>query len=287
MILSVKNVTINGGERIMKYKLICSDFDGTLLRDDFTVSERDIQSVRDYRKRGGTFVLLTGRMTKNMDVWAKKLGTLDQPMYVCGFNGGLAIDNGGNEVFSETIDFRIAEKIIREAESRGFHVHTYEKDNVLVNKINFIIEEYMRTCNITAREVGLLSEFVEKNSFNCLKIAIVVAPEKMRQTLSEFIGMNFEGVEFVTSSGYCIEAVPASGGKGNALKKIADYYKIPVSDVIAVGDHRNDAGMIREAGLGCCVANAVEELKSVADYVSVSNNENAISDIIEKFTEER
>lgn len=270
----------------MKYKLFCSDFDGTLLRDDFTVSEKDAASVRDYVRRGGTFVILTGRMTKNMDKWAHYLGTDGQPLYVCGFNGGLAVDRDGNEIFSSRIDYRVAARIIKAAEDRGLHVHTYERDNVLVSRSNFITKEYTRVCNITEREVGTLSKYVTDNKYDCLKILIVVAAQDMEKTLAEFKAMNFEGVQYVTSSENFLEIIPASGGKGEALKKIADFYGIPLSQTIAVGDQRNDIAMIRTAGLGCSVANAFAETKAAASYIAASNNDNAISEIIEKFTED-
>lgn len=270
----------------MKYKLICSDFDGTLLRDDYTVSEKDATSVRSYVERGGIFVIITGRMTKNMEKWAELLGTDKQPVCVCGFNGGLAVDRNGNEIFSKKIDFRVAEKLVKAAEDLGIYVHTYEKDNVIVSESSFISREYTRICNITEREVGKLSDFIRNNEFDCLKVMFVVAPEDLEKTLALFRSMNFEGVHFVTSNESFIEAIPASGGKGEALKKIADYYGVDTKHVIAVGDQRNDISMIKAAGLGCCVANAFDEVKAAASYVAASNNENAISEIIEKFTEE-
>lgn len=270
----------------MKYRLFCCDFDGTLLRDDFTVSERDAAAVRDYVKRGGTFVLLTGRMTCNMDKWAKFLGTDGQPLYVCGFNGGLAVDREGRELFATRIDYGTAARLIRAAEEKGVHVHTYSEDRVLVNGIDFITEEYTRVCGITARDVGVLSEFVEKNRYDCLKIMVVVAPEDMEKTIAEFKAMNIAGVNYVTSSENFLEIIPAAGGKGAALKKIAAYYGIPTEDTIAAGDHRNDIDMIRTAGMGCSVANACEEVKAAARYVAASNNDGAVSEIIKKFTEE-
>lgn len=270
----------------MKYKLFCSDFDGTLLRDDFTVSEKDAASVRSYVERGGIFVIITGRMTKSMEKWAKLLGTDKQPVFVCGFNGGLAVDGNGNEIFSKKIDYRVAEKLIKTAEDFGMYVHTYEKDNVLVSKSCFISSEYTRICNITEREVGTLSDFVRNTKFDCLKVVFAVAPEKLENTLELFRSMNFEGVQFVTSNDSYIEAIPASGGKGEALKKIAEYYGVSTEQTIAIGDQRNDISMIKAAGLGCCVANAFDEVKTVASYVAASNNENAISEIIHKFTEE-
>jgi hydroxymethylpyrimidine pyrophosphatase-like HAD family hydrolase len=48
-----------------------------------------------------------------------------------------------------------------------------------------------------------------------------------------------------------------------------------------VGDYNNDISMIKSAGLGFAVANAVDEVKAVADYVTVSNDDDAIAVIIE------
>ena len=54
-----------------------------------------------------------------------------------------------------------------------------------------------------------------------------------------------------------------------------------MSRTVAIGDYNNDISMIKAAGVGIAVANAVEEAKAVADIVTVSNEEHAIAKIIE------
>ena len=61
---------------------------------------------------------------------------------------------------------------------------------------------------------------------------------------------------------------------------MSEYYRIPIENIIAIGDNINDIPMIKEAGLGVAVGNAVPELKQVADLVTVRNTENAIARII-------
>jgi len=51
---------------------------------------------------------------------------------------------------------------------------------------------------------------------------------------------------------------------------------------VAIGDYYNDVAMLRAAGLSVAVANAVDEVKAVADYVTVSNEEHAIARVIEE-----
>ncbi|MGN1093390.1 MAG: Cof-type HAD-IIB family hydrolase [Candidatus Neoclostridium sp.] len=271
----------------MKYQLMFSDFDGTLLGDDFTVSDGNVRAVRDYVSRGGKFVILTGRMTLNMERWTRLLGTDEQDISVCGFNGGLAFDKNGNVVFEDKIDYRVSAKIIAFALNRGYHVHTYAEDCVIINKRTPVTRAYVNMCNIVDKEVGDLVEFVEREKFDCLKIMMVVPSRQIQQkVIEELNALNFPGVSFVTSSDTYVEAVPKSGGKANGLKRIADYYGIPLERTLAVGDHLNDAGMIALAGLGCSVKNGCEAAKSVADYVtSADNNHDAVKEIIEKFTE--
>ena len=70
----------------MKYELILSDFDGTLLRNDLTVDKSVADAIRGYINRGGHFVVCTGRMAKSMDGWLDYLGIGGQRIAVVGFN---------------------------------------------------------------------------------------------------------------------------------------------------------------------------------------------------------
>jgi len=69
--------------------------------------------------------------------------------------------------------------------------------------------------------------------------------------------------------------------KGKLLEKLALLLHIDMARTVAVGDYFNDISMLRAAGRGYAVANAVEEAKAAADYVTVSNNEHAIAAIVE------
>jgi cof-like hydrolase len=67
------------------------------------------------------------------------------------------------------------------------------------------------------------------------------------------------------------------------VRFLADYYRVPIEDVIAIGDNINDIPMIEAAGLGVAVGNAVQPLKDAADEVTLTNNQNAVAHIIEKY----
>lgn len=77
------------------------------------------------------------------------------------------------------------------------------------------------------------------------------------------------------------EILPKGISKGAALCKMADLLGIDKNRTIAVGDYNNDVSMVKAAKLGFAVSNAVDEAKSVADYITVSNNESAIAVIID------
>ena len=76
------------------------------------------------------------------------------------------------------------------------------------------------------------------------------------------------------------EILPKGASKGNLLPHLAAILGVDMSKTIAVGDYYNDVSMIRSAGVGVAVANAVDEAKAVADIVTVSNEESAIAKIV-------
>ena len=78
--------------------------------------------------------------------------------------------------------------------------------------------------------------------------------------------------------------VNASGvNKGAGILNLGELLGIPREEIMAFGDGMNDLEMVREAGLGIAVENAVQPVKDVADYITVSNENDGVAKAIEKF----
>ena len=71
--------------------------------------------------------------------------------------------------------------------------------------------------------------------------------------------------------------------KSQSIDKLIKTIGIKQEEVIAVGDGYNDMGMIQYAGLGVAMANAEEEVKAAANYVTLSNEEDGVAVVVEKF----
>ena len=88
----------------------------------------------------------------------------------------------------------------------------------------------------------------------------------------------------VPSEPGCCDILPAGAGKWQGVQRLSEMLRIPVSDILAVGNYDNDIDMIRGAGVGVAVANALEHVRSAADYVTArTNNEDALVEIASVF----
>ena len=77
--------------------------------------------------------------------------------------------------------------------------------------------------------------------------------------------------------------MPKGIDKGRSLKEIADYYNMSMDDVIAFGDEENDLTMIEMAGCGIVMGNGTDFMKSKADFITKTNDEDGIAYYLEKF----
>jgi Cof subfamily protein (haloacid dehalogenase superfamily) len=268
----------------MKYDLIFSDFDGTLARKENEISDRNATAIKEFVKRGGTFVVCTGRMAKSVLPIRKILGTENQLICEAGFHGAHVVDSNGVAVVERGISAEVTQKIIARAKAIGAHVHYYDFYNCFVQERNEIINEYERLTGTPITVVGDMQKHLSEHPDMLVpKIMIVVSPEKMAETKAWMDGEEYEGAESTTSTPIFLEYIPKGWGKGAALKAIAKELDIPLSRTIAIGDNMNDMTMVKTAGLGVAVGNGREELKAVADYVAVNHDEDAVAQVIEKF----
>src|SRR5438876_758942 len=90
-------------------------------------------------------------------------------------------------------------------------------------------------------------------------------------------------INSVFSEDTFLEILPQGSSKGAALEFVAQHLGIPLSEIIAVGDNLNDLEMIRTAGLGVAMGNAPPELRAQAGYVTSTNDEGGLAEVIERF----
>lgn len=268
----------------MKYKMIASDFDGTLLRSNLTVAQKSADAIKSYIARGGAFVVSTGRMAMSIDRWKSYLGISGQKIPVIGFNGSVVTDDNGNVVASTLMTADVALRIIKKAMELGVYCHFYDISNVYVREINDINYEYAVITDAPLKVVGRLDRYLEAHPDMLIpKVMLYIQPEQREELERIFDDMKLSSVKHMMSEENYFEFVSAKSGKETGMKMAAELLGIPLSGVIAIGDNQNDVGMIKEAGLGVAVANACAEARAAADYIAKCNDDDPIAEIIEKF----
>lgn len=270
--------------RKIKYPLIVSDFDGTLVREDGTISQRNKEAIKAYVNAGGKFAISTGRMPAGVISHAQELGLTGN---VCCCQGAIIMDIQTKELILEgrlSLESTIAG--CKKMEELGLHVHVYDLWEYYSNMDDAALKMYERAVRSKAKLVldRPISQFVEENGLRSYKLLAMVEPEKADGILQELEKDCPEGCSVTKSADYLAELVNTNHSKGTAVRFLAEYYGVPIEKTIAVGDQQNDLPMIETAGLGIAVCNATEGLKQAADYVcACTNEEDAIAEIIEKF----
>jgi hypothetical protein len=85
------------------------------------------------------------------------------------------------------------------------------------------------------------------------------------------------------SEPYFLELVPKGIDKAQSLAVLLGEIGMKREEMICVGDGFNDLSMIQYAGLGVAMANAQEVVKQNADYITLSNEEDGVAAVVEKF----
>ncbi|MDE7082727.1 MAG: Cof-type HAD-IIB family hydrolase [Clostridia bacterium] len=268
----------------LNYKLIVSDFDGTLIDDNQQILPDVRNAIKNYIACGGVFAVCTGRMTccilpRVRELGLKGLVVAYQGTVIADIESGKILKSGGIE--SEGIA-----EICRNIKELGHPVNVYSGDELYTDipKNNEYLQRYERIVGIDAQYVEEdIAEFVLKRKLFCQKVAILVAHEEQAALYAE-LSRRLSGKYDVTCSAkVLVEISPLNDNKGEAVKFLANEFGIPIEKTVAVGDNLNDLSMIKAAGIGVAVGNATEALKNAADFISVSNNEGAVAEVIEKF----
>jgi len=265
----------------MKYKLLASDMDGTLLNTARIITPRTQAAIHNLLAAGALFVPCTGRSLCAMkDVSA--LFEEDMPFIV--YNGSMAVMHRSREViFSLTLEAELALEVFAMGEERDLPMVVWCHDQLYINRDYKGTRAYQKAINLTTSKLLVNGEIEELAAKGITKIVWLDYPEKVTAYQQE-MQVHFSGrLNCHSSSPVILEFVNIAASKGKALEQIGKRLGIAREEMVAVGDWYNDLSMLQYAGFPVAMDNAPDDIKAVCAHVTYSNANDGVAALIEKY----
>lgn len=266
------------------YKLIAIDMDGTLLNSKGNLSEENIKAVKSAIDKGIKIVFTTGRGIKAITRFINEFGLNEKEEY--------AITNNGVSLYSTKTLKCLKSSWINGEDLRklcdiglGFgaklHIYDYETEGCIVLEENKFTE--------FERHIGM-STFVQPDFCNninentkAFKILYFSSESEISNIRNKIPDSVYEKFVVVRSLPIAIEIFDKNCNKWNAVRDLASMFNIEREEIITIGDQQNDFEMIKYAGLGVAMGNAIDEIKEIADHITDTNDNNGVAKVINKF----
>ena len=262
----------------MKYKLMAVDIDGTLLDSSNNLREETLRAIRQGVGNGLIFTICTGRSIQGVRKLNDAIG-LDMPFIT--YNGAMVVMGKSMEIlYEKKMSYNDAKAIYALGENYKTTIIIWNDNTLYVNKLNERTQKYGNLNNIEPILFESVEDIIKNGVTKVLWFDEIDRVEVYEREVGKFLGT---GINYYTSMPIFIEFVDASVSKAVGLDRLGERLGVNKSEMIAVGDGSNDIPMIQYAGLGVAMANAKEIVRRSADYITLSNDENGVAHVIEKF----
>ena len=271
-----------------KIKMIGLDLDGTLLNDKKELTSHTREILTRAIDQGVTVLVATGRPVTGIP---EVLRNFPGMRYALTSNGGRILDLQEDKVlYSNMLSYEIGAAILKifgdydtfkeiYFDGRGF-VQADELLKVGEYLRNPAMADYIRT---TRKGITSLWEKMEEmNGHEMDKIHALFKSQDERLEAKQRI-MELGDLSISDSMGTNLEINAPGVNKGMGLIQLGRLLGIEREEIMACGDGNNDLMMLKEVGFGVAMANGADEVKEVADYITLSNEEDGVAAAIEKF----
>lgn len=264
-------------------KLIASDLDGTLLTSHHTLSMVTSRNIRTAAENGIRIVLASGRPWAGISPFITELG-LNQPGNFCISNNGALIHDAadGHIINAHTLTFDEYLEVEALARDIGVHCHVLTPERMFT--ANRDISPY------TVRESFLTSMPLEYQPVDEMdpgtvfsKIMLIDEPAILTEALKHVPEEMKSRFTMVKSSPFFFEVLNSHSNKGSAVSWIAEKLHIDLKNVMCIGDHENDIAMIKLAGLGVAMGNAIPNTIAAADAITFDNDNDGVGEAIARY----
>lgn len=262
-------------------KMIVVDLDGTLLHINQECSYKTKKYLKKLKDLGYIIVIATGRVLRSA---VTITDGAEFANYVIASSGAVIYDmDKSRVVVKKQISKDIVKEIcdncsvedIKEINICDLYYHynyLCNENNVFsfekkINNINRFLYECDDIVNVTIRvnDNSLVDKYY--NMFNRNELELLVMQDSFGKEK-------------------CLELFDKGVSKYNSIKKIMDIEDIDNKDVIAFGDGLNDVDMVKLSGIGVAMGNALDNVKEVSDYVTISHNDDGVIYFLKEYLNE-
>ena len=265
-------------------KILFTDLDDTLLNTRKQITAENRRAIQQALQRGHQIVICTGRPLMGTTALIKEL-ELDKPgSYAVTYNGGVIYDCFKKQIiYQKTIPIPYVKYIFQKSQQYNLFCQTYSDTHLLAPCPSPDLDEYLAKSSMPYKIMPSLLDSLDAEPAKVL----VIGPSDQRQ-LNRYLGDIREWAEdkisLFYSSPIYLEHVPLGISKGSAIHWLCRYLKIPLENTVAAGDQQNDIPMLQNAHVGAAMANATDECKASADFITNRDcDHSGFAEIIERF----
>lgn len=260
--------------------LIALDLDGTLLKDDKTISERTKSTLKTLMQQGHHVMIATGRPYRASLPYYKELSLQTA---IVNFNGAFVHHplNKSWGFHHTPLDIKIAKDIVGACDDYNYHNIIAEvKDDIYLHQHdpNFIDIFKMGNPKIT---VGDLRSSLGDSPTSMLIHTDEEHVASIRKHLTDVHAELIDHRRWADPF-HVIEIIKSGMNKAIGIDKVAADLNIPQNRIIAFGDEDNDLEMLEYAGCGVAMGNGIDAVKNIANTTTLSNEQDGIAIFLEE-----
>lgn len=249
-------------------RVLFFDIDGTLIDTQggaFKIPEGAKRKMKELQEQGDLLFIASGRPYAFIPKELSDFGF--DGMILC---NGAHVELQGKIIYHQPIKTNLLKELINKLNRNNFEYIIETKRYAYLNPKFNALNDFFMSCNIN--ENYLCKDFNEDEVLSeCLKLEANI-PVNCHKMIEEMIEEDFSHDKHGTDNAFEIYSNVISKAMG--MRKVIDYFNLDIEKSYAFGDGLNDIEMIKMAGNGIAMGNAVDELKKVSDIVcdTVQNN---------------
>lgn len=266
----------------MTYRLLVMDLDGTVMTHQLTISPAVVDAIAAARSRGVITTIATGRVFNSATQFLPTIGVTGP---VITFQGAsIREPEDGTIIHEAGLSEQQAVRALDHLTNRGIFTIAFHGNETYVDRWSDELDLYLSFHPGGEEDVRIvpdLQEFVRQTA--PIKLLFATDPAALDVAVADLADALNTGASVLRSHQFFGEVTAPGVHKGTAIQRLAAHLEIPREQVMAIGDEANDLPMIEWAGLGVAMASAPETVRSIADDVVPSIQDDGVAYAIRKY----